>query len=265
VLRIATMHEFVEAPIGRWAQASPLLAWAATPKLCGLVYTGHIGNADVPNLRALGGLPLHPSFERPYRAILDCGGVTGMESAAFAYLVEHSREIASTGPLIERVAYVLPAGMPGATALGVFHQHVAPIIDMRFVDSLEIAIDVVEADEFRAEIVELREIAQGRGLLESMRAILREDPRLTLAVVAARLGVSTRTLQRACMNAGSSYRDETATARFAFADELLRSSKDKIEVIARRAGYASATSFARRFRDTYGISPAQFRDQPRTK
>jgi AraC-like DNA-binding protein len=75
--------------------------------------------------------------------------------------------------------------------------------------------------------------------------------------------VSTRTLQRACTRAGSSYRDEVAEARFAHADALLRSTADKIEAIARRAGYESPTSFTRQFNQRYGVTPNQFRRSQR--
>ena len=111
----------------------------------------------------------------------------------------------------------------------------------------------------RDELLELREVARGAGLLASLRGLLREDPRQTLDQVAVRLGVSTRTLQRACTNARSSYRDEAANARFAFADALVRASSEKLETITRRAGYRTAASFTRRFRDSYGMTVAQFR------
>jgi AraC-like DNA-binding protein len=39
----------------------------------------------------------------------------------------------------------------------------------------------------------------------------------------------------------------------------LRSTNDKIDAIARRAGYASAATFARRFQQVHGITPSQFR------
>ena len=256
---MATLHDFLAAPVGRWAHAPPMLVWSATPKLCGIIYTGLVGAADVPRLTELTRLPLHADFERPYRAILDCAGVTGIDTAVFPLLVEHSRELANTPRLFDRVAYIVPSGMAGATALGVFHKHLAPTIDMRFVDDLDTALALVEGDAVREELLELRELARGAGLLASLRGLLREDPRQSLDRVAARLGVSTRTLQRACTNESSSYRDEAANARFAFADTLLRSTTDKLEAITRRAGYRSAASFTRRFRDTYGVTVAQFR------
>src|SRR5690349_2850177 len=157
-MRMATLHEFVAAPVGRWAHAAPLLVWAATPRLCGISYTGLITAADVPQLRALTSLPVHPAFDRPYRAVLDCTGIIGLDVAAFALLVEHVRDMAATQRLFERVAVVRPAGITGAALVGLFHDYVAPKIDLLFVDDLESAIRVVGGDDYRDELLELRDV-----------------------------------------------------------------------------------------------------------
>jgi AraC-like DNA-binding protein len=258
-VQVATLHEFLVAPVGRWTHVAPLLLWVATPRLCGITYTGHVASADLPRLRELGDLPLHRALKRPYRAIVDGGELAGIDAAAFTFLIEHVRGLATQTRLAERVACVRPAGMTGAAAIGLFHEYMAKRTDMHFVDDLATAITIVDAEAHRDELLELQEIARGSGLIAVLRGLLREDPRLSLTVVARRLGVSTRTLQRTCTTAGSSYRDEVANARFSYAEALFRSTRDKLDVIARRAGYASATSFARRFQQTYGITPTQFR------
>lgn len=258
-MRGAALEEFLAAPIGRWTHVAPLTAWMASPSLCGLAYSGFISSTDVPRLRELATLPFHKALARPYRAILDGTALTGLDPAAFAFLVEHSREIAGTTGLIDRVAYVRPSGLPGAAAVGVFYDHLAPAIAMRFVDTLAEAIAYLEADAHREEIEAVALAAADSTLVVEMRRLLVEDPRRTLDGVARQLKVSTRSLQRACLAAETTFRDEVAAARFAFSEQLLRATDDKIEVIARRAGYASAAAFGRRFVQVHGMTPTQFR------
>lgn len=256
---MSSLREFVAAPIGRWVHVPPLLIWAASPRLCGIIYHGLVTSSDVPQLRALADLPTHPALARPYRAILDCSGLSGLDAVAFSVLVDHLRDLAERAAMIERVAVVRPSGITGAAALGLFHEHFAHRIDLRFVDDLDAAIRVVEAQSYADELVSLREVARGFGLIASLRRLLREQPQRSLAAAALQLGVSTRTLQRACSNAGSSFRNEVAAARLAFATSLLVSTSEKIETIARRAGYASAVSFTRRFQREHGVTPSEYR------
>lgn len=230
-----------------------------TPTLCGLVYSGFISSTDVPRLRELGTLPFHGALSRPYRAILDCGAVTGVDAAAFQFLVEHTREIANTKGLVDRVAYVRPAGMTAAVAVGLFHEHLAPSVDLRFVGSLAEALEHVEAGVHAAAIEAMVRDTEDSTLIVALRRMLLENPQRTLDEVARELGVSTRSLQRACLAAETTFRDEVANARFAFSEQLLRSTDDKIDTIARRAGYSSAASFARRFQQVHGMTPSQFR------
>ena len=256
-MRAATLEEFRDAPIGRWTSFPSITAWVATPRLGGIVYSGFMTNVAL--LRELGDLPFHRALERPYRAILDATAVTGVDASIFAFLVEHTREIAQATDMVERVAFVRPAGLVGAVAVGVFHDHLAPNMEVRFVDTLAEAIDFVEADDHRAAIETMTRAVADSTLIVSLRRLLLENPRRTLDAVARELKVSTRTLQRACLDADTTFRDEVASARFAFSEQLLRATTDKIDAIARRAGYASSAAFSRRFQQVHGVTPTQFR------
>lgn len=256
----ATLDEFLRAPIGRWTHAPPMVMWMASPKLVGIMYAGFVNSTDVPRLRELAEFAFHPALVRPYRALIDCGGLVGVDSAAFAYLVEYLRKLTGiTTSLVERVACVRAPGMTGAASIGLFHEHMVDELDMRFVEALDEAIDHLGAREHRAAIQEINEVGARVSIVAALRGVLRENTRQSLATVARRLGVSSRSLQRACQEAGSSYRDEVANARFAIAEEQIRASNDKVEAIARRAGYASAATLARRFQRMHGVTPTEYR------
>lgn len=259
-MRRVPLEQFLRAPIGHWTHVPPMVVWMASQRLCGIAYGGFVSSTDLPALRELADLAFHRALARPYRALVDCRGLTGIDAAAFAFLVDYVRQMAgATGALVDRVACVRAPGMTGVASIGLFHEHMNPALAMRFVDTLDEAIAFLDAGADRAAIHEVSELGIGTSLVAALRRLLRDDVRQTLARVARELGVSTRSLQRACTAAGSSFRDEVAAARFAAAEQLVRATDDKLEAIARRVGYASPVSLARRFQRVHGITPSEYR------
>ncbi|MFI0239921.1 GlxA family transcriptional regulator [Streptomyces sp. NPDC016845] len=86
------------------------------------------------------------------------------------------------------------------------------------------------------------------------------DSELTLADIAARAGVSTRTLMRR-------FREQTGTtplqwlhrARIRQAQHLLETTGHPVERIAAQVGFGSPTAFRDRFKRTTGVSPQAYR------
>ncbi|NEB79317.1 AraC family transcriptional regulator [Streptomyces sp. SID14478] len=86
------------------------------------------------------------------------------------------------------------------------------------------------------------------------------DGELTLADIAARAGVSTRTLMRR-------FREQTGTtplqwlhrARIRRAQHLLETTRHPVERIAAQVGFGSPTAFRDRFKRTTGVSPQAYR------
>lgn len=258
-MRAATTQEFLRSPVGHYTQGPLLTAWMASSTLAGTIYTGFASGADVGRMRELAGVPFHPALARPYRAIIDCSAVTGIEPAAYSFLVEHTTQIASVPGLLEVAALVPPTGMVGAVALGVFHEHVKHNIPLTFATTMSEAIAIVGGEAHREAIEDVARATSVSSPILALRRLLVEDPRRTLDAVARELKVSTRSLQRACLEANTTFRDEVANARFAFSEQLLQVTDEKIDTIARRAGYASAAAFARRFQQVHGMTPTQFR------
>ncbi|WP_394428416.1 GlxA family transcriptional regulator [Streptomyces sp. SGAir0957] len=95
-------------------------------------------------------------------------------------------------------------------------------------------------------------------LLDWLRDHLDSD--LTLADIAARAGVSTRTLMRR-------FREQTGTtplqwlhrARIRQAQHLLETTGHPVERIAAQVGFGSPTAFRDRFKRTTGVSPQAYR------
>jgi AraC-like DNA-binding protein len=85
---------------------------------------------------------------------------------------------------------------------------------------------------------------------------------LTLAAVAAEHGISKRTLYYAFAEAGTTFVHELMSLRLQRAHQLLSDTRDddlSITEVAARCGFNDPSHFARRFRQQYGIAPAQLR------
>lgn len=114
------------------------------------------------------------------------------------------------------------------------------------------------AAEAGAASLELRILASAQNHLA--------DPDLSAARIAHELHVSERHLYKTLAVAGISFaqwvRDQRlAAARADLADPLDR--RTTIAAIARRRGFSNPSSFGRAFRETYGMSPGEWRDRDR--
>jgi AraC-like DNA-binding protein len=81
----------------------------------------------------------------------------------------------------------------------------------------------------------------------------------TLEVMADRLGMNGRTLQRSLAGEDTSYRNLTERVIFRRAVSLLAESQLSVEEIASELGYSSASSFIRTFRRISGTTPRAYR------
>jgi AraC-like DNA-binding protein len=84
---------------------------------------------------------------------------------------------------------------------------------------------------------------------------------LTVEDAARALRISTRSLQRMLKDNGTSFQQEIRTARFLKAEELVRSTDDKLSVIAGRVGITEG-ALTQLFREKVGCTPAEYRRGP---
>jgi AraC-like DNA-binding protein len=87
------------------------------------------------------------------------------------------------------------------------------------------------------------------------------DPGLRIADAAARFGVTERTIRRdlARNGHGDTWENLVRACRIATAQALLANTRLTIDVVARKSGYDSPTSFAAAFRRETNLSPVQWR------
>ncbi len=90
-----------------------------------------------------------------------------------------------------------------------------------------------------------------------------EDEKLTLSALSRRLGYSEYYTSRKFSEiSGMKLRDYIRFRKLAFALKELRDSDHGIMSIAVKYGFSSNEAFSRAFKDTYGITPAEYRMNP---
>ncbi|WP_171103616.1 AraC family transcriptional regulator [Ruegeria sp. HKCCD7255] len=97
-----------------------------------------------------------------------------------------------------------------------------------------------------------------RRILDQIRETLSEGVP-TLAEVAERLGMSTRTLQRRLSADGLAYQDLVLDARKSLSEQLLRRTDYALAEIAFLTGFSDQSTFTRAFKRWRGETPANYR------
>jgi AraC-like DNA-binding protein len=256
-------------PIGRYLAGRTFVIWIHGPKLAGSAYFGRPDRDDYAALLSLFQLAQHACFAPPFDVLVDVSALEGLDVESFQHLSTYIGVAEQFAPRVRRVGIVRPDGLVGAFVAGVYHD-VAVTKRFRlglFSDRTE-ALGWLDNPASKAAGSELEEImAKVRDtpeVLLEVRLRLAEDPATTgIAPLARALGTSTRSLQRRLGELGTSFRAEVDRARLRAAEALLASSNDKIETIARRLGYASASQFGARFRRVTGETPGEFRARRR--
>jgi len=97
------------------------------------------------------------------------------------------------------------------------------------------------------------------SLVRETVAMSLQDGDSSIDSVAARLGLSERTLQRRLQAAGLNYKDILIDVRRSVAQQYLRDTGISMTRIATILGYSDLASFSRSFRREFGVSPRQWR------
>ncbi|PWN02793.1 hypothetical protein DJ010_10270 [Nocardioides silvaticus] len=110
---------------------------------------------------------------------------------------------------------------------------------------------------------ELEQLGLDADLLSQVRAALRSDGAgfPDLETVAGRLHMAGRTLKRRLAEHGTGFREQVELARRAEAIRLLQTTGLSVAQIARRLGYADASSFSRAFHKWTSASPGSYRSR----
>ena len=98
-------------------------------------------------------------------------------------------------------------------------------------------------------------------LARRTEALLQENPAATKDMVAERLHISGRHLNRLLAEDGTSFKLLQDTVRRRLAEAALQAADSRMADIAERLGFSDESAFAKAFRRWTGLSPGQFRER----
>lgn len=260
----AAYESFLDAPVGHYTITGSSFVWCSSPTLCGTLLWGQQPEAETSAI-----LRIFDQYKRhmagTFDIILDTRGVEQVDPRAlgllFSWLIANREGLRSC---IRLQANVIREGPIGFLLTGLL-----PVAGWThpyrlFTDPTEAFRAIPGAgDPLCAEVESIADRIRGVPReLRTMRAFLEERVDATLEDASKALGVSSRSLQRILTRHGTSFHRELTEARFALAQELLRSSDQKLAAISARVGI-SERSLTLLFRAKMGLTPAEWRKQHR--
>jgi AraC-like DNA-binding protein len=238
--------------------------WSHSLTLCGSLHWGRPQESELGPLVEVLDFVCQPQFEAGIDIIMDDRALERLDADA---LMQFGMRIAGRlpdwGRRIRKMVVILPEGLTGVLVAGLLPS-LEPPFPFRFVKDPQGAFEFMqrpEAQEVLAEVEEVAAEARGRTILvDRLRAQLAKMlSDASLEAAAATLGYSGRSLQRQLHALGTSFSDEVRRARVAAAVQLLNATDAKIEAIAARVGFSSASRMSAAFRQELGLTPSQIR------
>ena len=262
------MSEFLSDPIGHYCRGRRSLVFAYTETLLGFACWGRPDVDDVRELLRMCEMGLKPGSV-PYRWLVDLRGLELVEPGTFGLFLEHARKHREIlGHNIIRQAQLRPEGLVGAVISGFSHVAKLSYPDRVFADVEEaLAWLPVEPELGVPLIAELEAIRSSACesflVVGQLRRLFETAGVLTIEDAALRCGLSTRTLQRALREAGTTYRLELKAFRIRRAQELLSHGERNLTWIAAEVGFSSVQHFATAYRRAIGDTPSAWRARQR--
>jgi AraC-like DNA-binding protein len=275
-MKICNNHdELFSDPVGRCLPFGSGLLWVYSPTLVGCSLWGRPTRSDAEALvRCFDGYvhlrqvaQQRSSEHWRFDLVQDGRDIESADPAALEVLATWLRDHqAFMNEHVGRRVALMPRGIPGLTIAGLQ-------VALALGTQLTIAEDAPSAfrmlvpeggDAVYAEIEQtIAEVRRMTSVMVELRAVLAEAQGcLSLEAAASMLKMSTRSLQRQLWQAGVSFRDEQAGARFRRAEEMLRSD-DKVSTIASQLGL-SAQGLTQLTRARTGLTPAELRRRLRS-
>jgi AraC-like DNA-binding protein len=242
-----------------WLGRSRFAVWSADRNLVGWVLWSHIADDDAADMKRLW-IDLAGRIAPPYDFILDLRALDSVSAGAFTLV----REFATTGkPGLRRMAILVGDDTTGGVIqLGLFVLR-PPRFAWRSFHTYGAAASWLERPDAPAVLADVEQRTVDRAVeptpLARLRAQLSHGQDTGMDAIARDLGLSTRSLQRALADWGTTFSEERDRARVLRAQELLRDPGTKLDAIAAAVGCGDRRSLNRLFRRVTGESPAEFR------
>lgn len=201
----------------------------------------------------------------PHVYLADLRGLEFIDPSTFGLMFDYVHtNAARLKRNVEKLVQIRPDGITGAIVSGFSTIARAPFPDQvcATVDEA-IAHLGVAPEEGRALLAELSEVRQGaltkHEPVARLRALLERVENCSLEHASKQLGLSTRAMQRALKESGTSYREEIRSMRLHRSMQLLRDPSKQVTWIAVELGFSSLQHFVTMFRRATGETPTEWR------
>lgn len=264
VLRPATnLADFVQDPFDAYVSRPGFVFWQRGTDLNGVRISGVLTVDVVDELFEAFSVDVHPRAAR-HVSIVDFGGVSHTDLPTMAHFVK--RLNARIRAFAAKVAARLILHPPGELAIAIAGVRVLvpDTYPVRFGDALEPHLEWlgVEPDDPILEWL-TSDVATGAAttppVTQLVRRVLERRAEVrTLVACARHLGVSSRALQRALQQSGTTFRELLTNHRVGRAKALLQGGV-KVTAVATQLGFSSPQHFSTAFRRATGTTPDAFR------
>jgi len=256
---------FLTSTAGRFTVIGSSFVWCASPTLCGAFLWGAPTESETRDILHV--FDQYPTqMARSFDIVLDSRGVEHVDAAGLAlvarWLHSHGGELAKHLRMQANVIRQGPIGLLLTGLLPVTRWPCPYRIDYDPRDAFR-SIAGEEGIALCAEIEAIAERLLGVPReLRLTRELLADRPNATIDEVSRALGTSERSLQRALSRVGSSFHREVVDARLRHAQQLLRSTDQKVATVAAQIG-VSSRSLSGLFRSRTDLSPSAWRKRER--
>ena len=264
------IDDFLANPMGHYCIGRRYCVFAHSSTLLGFASWGRPQVDDVVELLRACQIGLQPGTT-PYRWLVDLRGLELIEPSTFGLFLDYTRKNREVlRDNILRQAQLRPEGLVGAIVSGFSYVARLPYPERVFADVGEALTWLdLEGEEGLTLVAELEAIRSGSresyAIVGRLRKELDASGALAIETAARRLALSTRSLQRALRQAGTTYRMELTAFRIRRAQELLRCGDESLSGIAANVGFSSAQHFATAYRRAIGMTPSAWRARHRER
>ncbi|MBL8950448.1 MAG: helix-turn-helix transcriptional regulator, partial [Myxococcaceae bacterium] len=239
--------------------------WQDGTRALGTAMWGKPLEADIAEMVPFFEVGVAPRF-KGHVSFVDGRKLESIDVLAFGKLLAYlnSRRHA-WGPNIGKQAILHPGGFTGVVVSGALHVARTPYPFETFETEAQPAFDWCGVGDLAADYeAQLNEVTKVPEVVRLVRGALRDEPKAEVADLAKKLGMSERTLQRRLEEANTSLRDERERLVTQQIEHLLGGTDMDLEAIAAKVGLHSASHLVRRFKETHGTTPGEWRAQRRS-
>lgn len=263
---VSSLDRFFDEPKRRILVHRSFAYWQAARSVFGSIIWGRPDVQDVEQMCEAHEVGANPLF-RGHTSLVDIRALESVDLLAFAKLLAYviSRREAWS-PNVARQVVLYRGGYAHAVVLGMFGM-LRPEHPVSFIDDVEQAYDTVGAGHVRDEIELLREELLGdseivRRVLSALESL---PARSSSRVVAAKLGMSERSLQRHLARVGTSLGEQRQRHIVRVSERLLIGTRLDLAAIAADAGATSASHLVLLYRRYHGMTPGEYRERHRER